>query len=89
MISDRLTGGARFGGRERYIRDEIPAIYVPNLFGGRLILEGDQGDYRLSLEPADFPHSQFSEVDRVVEVDLSGVLAAQLHGLPGLTIELD
>lgn len=44
-ISESLLGGVPFGGKEDYIREEIPAIYISQILGMRLILmENDSGE---------------------------------------------
>lgn len=44
LISKNILGGAKLGGLERYIYEEVPAIYVQNgLFGLSVILQGDSG----------------------------------------------
>ena len=89
-ISVRLTGGAPFGGRDHFICDEIPAIYVSHLLGGTLVLQGEGGEYNLCLEPYKFPFLHFEKTGkRPDEVDISGVLAAQLEGIPNLIIEFE
>jgi hypothetical protein len=52
LISENLVGGLPFEGLEKYIRDEIPAIYINGILGCRLILlgfPGEPGDNRSSL----------------------------------------
>ncbi|MED1786881.1 hypothetical protein P4V47_05060 [Brevibacillus laterosporus] len=44
LISERLFGGLQFGGKEEYIHEEIPAIYISELILGlRVILSGYSG----------------------------------------------
>lgn len=54
LISERLFGGFQFGGKEEYIYEEIPAIYISELIIGlRVILSGYNGfdeDERFVLE---------------------------------------
>lgn len=44
LISERLFGGLKFEGKEEYIYEEIPAIYISELILGlRVILSGYSG----------------------------------------------
>lgn len=51
ILSKQVCGGIEFGGKNRGLRDEIPAVVTLEPFLGlRLVLWGDAGDYGLSLE---------------------------------------
>lgn len=57
IIGDKVFSGAIFGGKEKYIYEEVPAIYIDNLMLGFLFViqgysgfEGEFG-YALSMMP--------------------------------------
>lgn len=50
LLSQKIFLNANFGGKEEYIRDEVPAIYFDGLLGLRVILYGYGGDDGYVLE---------------------------------------
>jgi hypothetical protein len=92
LISQRLVGGLPFDGLDHYIRDEIPAIYIKDILGCRLILQGFPGEmgYNLVLEEGPFPHQLFEkEGQSPLEVDISGNLYWLLQDLEGISVSLE
>lgn len=84
LIAERLVGGIPFGGKERYIYDEVPAIYAQHdVLGLRIILQGFGGEdgYYLEFRPMDFPSG--AQVERV---DISDYIAFLLSDIPGVQI---
>ena len=57
LISKKIFGGLKFIGREQYIRDEVPAVYLESdLLGLSYVLSGGPVDgYFLEIEPANEP----------------------------------
>lgn len=56
ILSERIFGGLKFGGKEEAIYEEVPAIYISSLLGLRVVLSGYQGHgddegYCLSISP--------------------------------------
>lgn len=57
IISDKLFGGLKFGGREMSVYEEVPAIYISShVLGLRVILSGYSGHgeedgYALEVSP--------------------------------------
>lgn len=92
VISEKLAGGLPFRGLEEHIRDEIPAIYINNLLGCRLILQGFPGEdgYNLVLEEQSFPHRIFEEAKKSsTTVDFSGNLYVLLQSIEGISVFLE
>lgn len=90
VIGERMAGGLTFGGLEEYIRDEIPAVYINNLLGCRLILSGFPGDqgYNLELLEDNFPFHLFVEGKKPAVVDMSGNLYHLLKDIQGISVSL-
>jgi hypothetical protein len=90
-IAERLVSTSTFEGKDRFIRDEVPAVYIPNVLGCMVVLSGDSSaGYNLNIEPHRYPHDEL--LARGVtpnEVDLSGLLAHLLVDLEGLDIAVD
>lgn len=89
IISAQIAGGVPFRGLDEYICDEIPAIYIRNILGCRLILLGYPGEagYNLKLSEYNFPHEIFrAEGKTPSTVDLSGNLYACLKDVEGLAV---
>lgn len=92
LISQRIVKGVPFGGLNHYIRDEIPAIYIDDILGCRLILQGFPGEegYNLVLEERTFPHEIFKKTaQKPVEADMSGNLYHLLQDMEGLSVFLE
>ena len=91
-ISHRLFKGLSFGGLGNYIRDEIPAIYINDILGCRLILQGYSGKegYNLILEEYSFPHYLFEQEGKIpVQVDLSGNLYLLIKDIPEILASVE
>jgi hypothetical protein len=91
IISEQIAGGVPFKGLDEDIRDEVPAIYIRNLLGCRLILLGYPGEagYNLELAEQDFPHALFRAAGKKPTiVDLSGNLYACLKDIAGLSVSV-
>jgi hypothetical protein len=91
LISEKLAGGLPFGGLEEYIRDEVPAVYINNILGCRLILLGFPGElgYNLELVEYHFPFHFFEEGKMPPTVDMSGNLYHLLKDIEGITVQLE
>jgi len=87
LISRKLFGGLSFGGKEDYICEEIPAIYIKKqLLGIRIILNGfpgKNGGYILDLV-SDFEYPKNTKYE---EVDLKKYIAVALGDIEGLEID--
>ena len=92
ILSKALFGGAPFGGKEDYIYDEVPAVYISDKaapLGLRIILQGNGGKlgYRLELHsdtnlPADQADNATFE-----PIDLSDYLALLLGDVAGISVK--
>ncbi|MBN9386289.1 MAG: hypothetical protein J0H74_36355 [Chitinophagaceae bacterium] len=57
ILSERLFGGLKFGGKEKEIYEEVPAIFIdPDILGFNIVLQGYPGineeiGYSLSILP--------------------------------------
>jgi hypothetical protein len=91
LLSEKLAGGLPFGGLKEYIRDEIPAVYINNILGCRLILLGFPGErgYNLELVEHDFPFHFFEEGEMPATVDMSGNLYHLLKDIEGISVSLE
>ena len=91
IISERIAGGISFRGLDEYIYDEIPAIYINNILGCRLILLGYPGEagYNLKVVSQNFPHAHF-KVERKTPstIALSGNLYWCLKDIEALSVFL-
>lgn len=60
ILSDRLFGGLKFGGKEKYIHEEIPAIFIQQPILGLIIVldegpcDGNLNAFDLSVSPISF-----------------------------------
>lgn len=91
LISEKLVGGLPFGGLEKYIRDEIPAVYINDILGCRLILLGFPGElgYNLELAEHHFPFHFFEEGEMPPTVDMSGNLYYLLKDVEGISVSIE
>jgi len=87
LISKKLFGGLPFGGKENYIYDEIPAIYIKDkILGFKIILNGfpgKNGGYILHLV------SKFESMEDMEfeEIDLEKYIACALGDIEELEID--
>jgi hypothetical protein len=87
-IADRLLPGLSFGGKDDYVRDETPAIFIPDVLGCELILDGDtESGYTLALEPVKYYMEKGVFTPKAREVDLSGLFAYLLADLKEVEVE--
>jgi hypothetical protein len=89
-ISEKLFGGLQFSGKEKYIRDEYPAIFITNpILGFRIIVYGFGGNDGYILEI--HPHSSTNKPVNAeyLELDFSEYLAHLLKGIEGIQIKLE
>jgi hypothetical protein len=90
IISERLFGGAKFVGRERYIYDEVPAIFLEQpILGLRIVLQGFGGDDGYFLEMRDtrpLGLDLSSDEIRKSVVVLSQYVETLLEGNPELSV---
>lgn len=93
VLSKKLFGGLPFGGKENFIRDEIPTIYIePEIIGLEIILIGDDkdGTYCLEINPSDHPVDYNNEeTDNLSKVNFSNYLKFLLRNVEDLTIMSD
>ncbi len=89
-ISAAVLAGLPFGGREEFIYDEVPAIYVrEQVLGLRVILQGLGGEHGYYLEVHTTTPITSSEglVDSIAErVDVSENVACLLRSVDGLVV---
>ncbi len=82
LLSARLCGGIEFGGRDKSVREEVPAVFTQHQFLGlRLVLYGDNGDYGLDLEQ--FGEQQSEDVGQDY-MDLSKHILGLLGCIEGI-----
>lgn len=88
-LSRALLGGIPFGGLDRFVRDEVPALVcsVPVL-GLSIVISGYGGreGYGLELDSRPGTRSEFRVACAEDEVDLSGYVAALISEVPGYSI---
>lgn len=87
ILSKELFGGLPFGGRENYIRDEIPAIYIePEIMGMEIILVGGDidGITILQIRPSDNITNE--EIIDSSNGNLSEYLKFMLRSIEGIKI---
>ncbi|HAM72541.1 MAG TPA: hypothetical protein DCM86_12940 [Verrucomicrobiales bacterium] len=89
LISARVFGGVPFGGREDFIRDEVPAIYTSEpILGVRFILSGEGDSEGYLLEPHVEGDLLIQAGREAVEfVDLGPVIALTLQEAAEVTCE--
>jgi hypothetical protein len=57
ILSERIFGGLKFGGKEKEIYEEVPAVFIePDILGFNIVLQGYPGidtetGYSLSILP--------------------------------------
>jgi hypothetical protein len=72
ILSKELFNGLTFGGKEEYVLEEVPAVYIEGgIMGLAVILGGENGYFSLSMYPYDYPAERISSVD----VDLTEYLS--------------
>jgi len=90
ILSAVLLNGSKFKGRNEYIRDEVPAVYVDSpILGFRIVLmEEDVGEYHLELTPTIHAsaYGKYSVHDLGVSetVDISAHIAFVLKQTSGI-----
>ncbi len=69
ILSDRILGGLKFGGKDLSIHEEIPAIFIQSsILGLEIVLDGNSGyeedcGYSLSITPyADALNGNYKEI---------------------------
>jgi hypothetical protein len=70
IISNKMFGGLKFGGKELNIHEEIPAIFIQNdILGLQIVLDGYPGlneddGYSLSISPgSNFPQGDTDNIN--------------------------
>ena len=88
IISNKLFNGLKFGGKDKYRCEEIPAIYISNpIMGMEIILNGYGGDdgYNLNI----FPSPKYSLTGKeIIKVDISEHLANLIGEDDALKVDL-
>lgn len=94
IISKKLFAGAVFGGKEKHIYDEVPAIFIKDLiFGNRVILQGSSKDgYALEIiseyDMSDNPHFKEFELYNVnIDDYLYALLEENLKDNPEIELK--
>lgn len=93
LISERLVGGLPFGGKDRNICDEVPAIFLATpILGFKVILLGTGGldGCDLVIRPDNYPYSKnevypFWGVDKT---DLSEFIKHAIGDIDGISISV-
>lgn len=93
IVSKELFSGLEFGGKDKFIRDEIPAIYIENsVLGLAVILQGVDGDgvFALDIYPEDHPaqHNK-EEVDNSPDLNLTEYVGSLLRKVEGIRVMAD
>jgi hypothetical protein len=79
LISKEILGGIPFIGREEFIRDEIPAVYVKDaILGFDVVLQGGDGHFFLEL-------TSIRSEDAFNEIDISDYIALLIKQVDGLS----
>lgn len=96
LISKQIFGGIKFVGKEKFIRDEVPAIYIESdLFGLKVVLTEEDDFYGLEIYPADFPsegvvdlvkNDNFLPITPNNELDISSYISYLLSRIDGIKI---
>ena len=92
IVSTRVLGGTPMGGREEYIRDEVPAIFNQNpVLGLEFILQGEPNEegYDLSGEVVEVGINTSPAEIRASLVDISDLVASLLQGAEGIEVFVD
>ncbi len=78
IISDRILGGAKFGGADEDIHEEIPAVYVSEtILGFNIVLDGYSGflpEQRFELSIV----QNNSTIEGAIRIDMSAHLEKAL-----------
>jgi hypothetical protein len=79
VVSSHMCAGIPFGGKNEYLRDEVPAIYsLEPYLGLRIVLYGSDDDFGLDLE-------QWEHAPEDTEwVDMSRYLVTMLNRIDGV-----
>ena len=90
VLSKELFGGLPFGGRENYIRDEIPTIYIePEIMGMKIILMGGDEDevFNLTMDSYDhFLNHSKEEISNLSQFDLGEYLEFFLRKIQDIQV---
>lgn len=78
VLSKNLFGGLEFGGKDKFIYEEVPALFISSLIlGMRVILaQGNNNTYSLELIPEFQRERNDSEI--INGLDISGYLCVLL-----------
>ena len=90
ILSRVLFGGLPFGGKDKFIRDEIPAIYIDqDLIGLRVILYGYGGEDGFILEIYPSSHIDSLQNDEYSEYKLDRYIANILRNVQGIKVDIE
>ena len=93
-LSSHVFGGVQFGGRDEYVKDEVPALVAQkSVLGCYIVIYGSGADgYRLEMQSqlrSDANSVRTDAADIFTEIDLSELLTGALLQIPHFTLRGD
>lgn len=94
-LSSHIFGGIEFGGRDEYVKDEVPALIAQKpILGCHVVIygDGDEDGYRVEMQSqlSNDAGNGCSDTNGIcTEADISDLLKCEIIQIPQFTIRGD